>query len=336
MAAVAFAAIRRSFAAIPTSPGARRTISLASLVHSQAARNPSGLALSAPQQNVKWNYQELSERSVEVAGMLSKLGYQQGDVLVTDLPNSAENLVLQVACSHIGTAVATVKDKKALADLSSAVTVRGAITHQAEGATEVLQTAELPVPTVALEHLDGTLGLFQGSSLAPEAVVADSSTPLGYWSSTKPLTCGEALSTMGADACNQLGLTAADRVLVSITLCHAFGIGSAVGAAFTAGSAVVLPGASGIRGCGSPTQRAEVTLKVLASEQCTILFADVHTLKALPPPAGADLSSLRGGACKIGSGATFLHDVKEAKLGPDGELRPLEYAGIPLVAVGKK
>jgi len=95
----------------------------------------------------------------------------------------------------------------------------------------------------------------------------------------------------------------------------------------------VLPGASGIRGCGSPSQRAEATLEAMISEKCSLLFADVHTLKALPPPEG-DLV-LRGGCCKVGSGADFL-DVKEAKLGPNGEMRPLEYAAVPLVAVGKR
>ena len=39
---------------------------------------------------------------------------------------------------------------------------------------------------------------------------------------------------MGTDAMSTLGLTAEDRLLVSITLCHAFGIGSAVGSAFQA------------------------------------------------------------------------------------------------------
>ena len=69
---------------------------------------------------------------------------------------------------------------------------------------------------------------------------------------------------------------------------------------------------------------------------------DVHTLKALPPTTSGELV-LRGGCCKahrgatttfhilsedqklpspffqVGSGADFL-EVKEAKLGPNGEL----------------
>ncbi|CAE7811960.1 cry [Symbiodinium sp. CCMP2456] len=141
---------------------------------------------------------------------------------------------------------------------------------------------------------------------------------------------------MGTAAQQRLSITDVDRVLVSITLCHAFGIGSAVASAWLSGAAVVLPGASGIRGCGSPSQRAEATLAALASQRCSLLFADVHTLKALPDPGDKDLAALRGGVCKVGSGADFLEDVKEAKIGPSGELKPLQYAGVPLIALGKR
>lgn len=67
----------------------------------------------------------------------------------------------------------------------------------------------------------------------------------------------------------------------------------------------------------------------MVSQRCSLLIADVHTLKALPP--SEDLVALRGGlckagavvwrsfsACEVGSGSDFL-DVKEAKLGPNNE-----------------
>ena len=110
---------------------------------------------------------------------------------------------------------------------------------------------------------------------------------------------------------------------MSITLCHAFGIGSAVGSALLSGAAVVLPAVGGIRGCGVPAERAAATLSVLESEACTLLFADTHTLKALPPPTDAGaLRALRGGVCKTGSGAAFLDEE-------------LEYAGVAMRTVGK-
>mmetsp|Transcript_14220 Transcript_14220/g.42754 ORF Transcript_14220/g.42754 Transcript_14220/m.42754 type:complete len:338 (+) Transcript_14220:78-1091(+) len=322
-----------SRAAAARGHGQRAASSLASVVHGHAAAAPTSLALAAPQEGVSWTYRELSERAARVAGQLARLGYGHGDVLVMDLPNSTENLLLQVACSHLGVAAATAKDAGALAALCEAARVRGAVTQAAPGAGGVLAEASLPLAPVAVEDV-----VSPGSPDAPlpTMAAAEDGLALGYWNSTKPLTNGEALATMGAAAVQRLAMGPEDRVLVSITLCHAFGIGSAAGSALLAGAAVVLPGASGTRGCGSPGQRAQVTLEVLASQRCTLLFADVHTLKALPPPGQAELSALRGGACKVGSGADFLEAVREAKLGPEGELRPLEYAGVPLVAVGKK
>lgn len=317
----------------------RSASSLASLVHRQAAVAADSVALAAPKQGVSWTYGELSQRAVRVSAALTHLGYSSGDVLATDLPNSAENLLLQVAASHLGLAVATVKDAAALAALGNVASVRGAVSHSA-AATGVLTEAGLPLATVVVNELDGSLAAVTSAAPAdvpiPAAVPADDSLALGYWSSTTPLTNGEALTQMGADAKSQLNMGPNDKVLVSITLCHAFGIASAVGSSLLAGATIVLPGASGIRGCGSPSQRAQVTLEVLEAQRCSLLFADVHTLKALPEAGSADLSALRGGACKVGSGADFLHDVTEAKLGKDGEMRPIEYAGVRLTAVGKK
>ena len=76
-------------------------------------------------------------------------------------------------------------------------------------------------------------------------------------------------------------------------------------------------------------------VEVVAAEACTLLFADSHTLGALPPGDGGDAGALalRGGVVKIASGADFLEDVREATIG--GASRALEYCGVPLVAMGK-
>jgi hypothetical protein len=74
-----------------------------------------------------------------------------------------------------------------------------------------------------------------------------------------------------------------------------------------------------VQGCGVPSQRAQVTLNTMASEKCTLLFADTHTLKALMDDnlkealEKADLSQLRGGVCKTGSGATILEETVRLK-----------------------
>ncbi len=74
-----------------------------------------------------------------------------------------------------------------------------------------------------------------------------------------------------------------------------------------------------VQGCGVPSQRAQVTLNTMASEKCTLLFADTHTLKALKDDnlkealEKVDLSQLRGGVCKTGSGATILEETVRLK-----------------------
>eukprot|EP00933_Yihiella_yeosuensis_P061988 TRINITY_DN64887_c0_g1_i1.p1 TRINITY_DN64887_c0_g1~~TRINITY_DN64887_c0_g1_i1.p1 ORF type:complete len:348 (-),score=76.35 TRINITY_DN64887_c0_g1_i1:47-1090(-) len=332
----------RSFGAAGTGIRRRGVSSLASLVAKQASQGGASLAVAAPLQDVSWSFRELEEKAAKVANALSARGYKQGHALVTDLPNSAENLLLQVACSRLGVAVATAKDEKVVAELQEKANLMGAVAQSSNLVSDSpLLRSKLSLEPVLVEELDGSLRALLGGEAANAPTVApiesDIGTPLGFWGSSKALTNAEALDVMGAAAKDRLAITPEDRVLVSITLCHAFGIGSAVGGAWLGGAGVVLPGASGIRGCGSPSQRAEATLSALVSQRCSILFADVHTLKALPSPqASDDLSALRGGACKVGSGADFLEDVREAKLGPDGEMKPLEYAGVKILAVGKK
>ena len=142
--------------------------------------------------------------------------------------------------------------------------------------------------------------------------------PLGYFGSANPLTQESALK-QGEDMRQHLVMKHEDRVCVSITLYHAFGIGSACSSALLSGAAIVLPAVGGLRGCGVPSQRAETTLNTLVSEQCTLLFADTHTLKAMCDESlsgaldAAELSSLRGGVCKTGSGTDILSEMTHLK-----------------------
>merc|ERR1712039_716356 len=126
----------------------------------------------------------------------------------------------------------------------------------------------------------------------------------------------------GSAAREKLDITDKDVVLVSITLNHLFGIGSAVSAALQSGAAIVLPDASGVVGCGNPSQRAQKTLEYLDVLGCTLLYADTHTHKALVEAGPGQLKSLRGGICKIGSGTTFLESTAE-------------LSGVQLLHIGK-
>ena len=57
-------------------------------------------------------------------------------------------------------------------------------------------------------------------------------------------------------------------------------------------------------GCGVPSERAAATMLALEADACTVLYADTHTLKALPEEV--NLPQLRTGVCKVSSGADFL------------------------------
>ena len=84
---------------------------------------------------------------------------------------------------------------------------------------------------------------------------------------------------------------------------------------------MVLPTVGGIHGCGDPKERAAATFEVLESEKSTLLFADTHTLKALPDHP--ERLNLRGGVCKTGSGSDWLNGT-------------MSYGGIKLKTMGKR
>ena len=75
----------------------RRAFStLGARVAEHAAATPSATAVLAPQQSIQWTYSDLDTKAGSLATGLADVGYSSGDILVTDLPNTVENLVLQV------------------------------------------------------------------------------------------------------------------------------------------------------------------------------------------------------------------------------------------------
>jgi len=291
--------------------------SIAGLVEAVASRAPSSIALKSPFQSQTFTYQQLSSTSNALAGFLSMYGYEPKDVLMSDLPNVSENLMLQLACNRLGVTFATAKSIEAMTKFPK---IKGAVTSSDSG---FLSETVLPVPFLGGDFLmdlihNGGLDEFNRESFAEKE---SDTVHACYGSPTSPYTNRQALE-QGEDAAFELSMCEDDNVCVSITLCHAFGMGSGVCSAFTRGATVVLPAVGGIQGCGVPSERAAATLQVLKDEKCTLLFADTHTLKALPEPLAHGLP-LRGGACKIGSGSTFLEETRK-------------YSGVSLRTVGKK
>ena len=305
------------------------------------AGSDSRIALLAPQQAVSWSYAELDERCRRLARGLREIGFGPGSVAVSgsthtlslthslalsiplfltkhfmfsDVGNTPENLVLQLALSHLGASIATVKDADSLAALRAHFDVRGAIvTSAAEGFLPGAAAEQLKLPSVCLDAAEvgkhsGRVLFYEEIAASPpctqDAACTDESLMGSYGGSR--LTQGAACA-LGRAAASELAMTHMDRACISITLCHAFGIGSAVGSALLSQAAIVLPAVGGIRGCGDPAQRAKVTRDVLSETSATLVFADSHTLHgldALPPPP--EVSKLRGGVVKVGSGGPLF------------------------------
>ena len=281
-----------------------------------AKRWPTNIALRSQTEALTLTFGELEQRAGATASVLSSSGLEAGQVLISDLQNTSQNLVVQLACSSLGVAYGTAKNDAALAKLTSDLDVGGILCtdaptdgHVAYGVSLILPAAELQ--REALEREDETREGWRATG----GVNANHA----FYNSTSPLT-NDAIDELAEDAIRNLKLTPADTACVSITLSHAFGIGSAAAACLSSGACISLPNVDGLHGCGVPSDRAAATLLAL-EDGATVLYADTHTLKALP--ADASLPHLRTGVSKISSGADFLE-------------KSLTFAGVDLWALGKR
>jgi len=296
---------------------------IAGLVDAVALRSPSRVALKSPFQSQKFTYGEIRRTTNALAGWLQLYGFEKNDLIVSDLPNVSENLILQLACNRIGVGYATAKNIEGMTKFPK---VKGSAISDL--GTGFLADTTLPLPPLTADFLvdlihNGGLDDFQDEkpeTQETEELQEGKSIAHGFYNSTSPFTNQQAIE-QGENAAFELAMCESDVICISITLCHAFGMGSAVCSSFSQGATIVLPAVGGIQGCGVPSERASATLEVLKSEQCTLMFADSHTLKALPEPDHLVDLVLRGGVCKTGSGSTFLEETRK-------------YAGITLRTIG--
>mmetsp|Transcript_6227 Transcript_6227/g.9510 ORF Transcript_6227/g.9510 Transcript_6227/m.9510 type:complete len:297 (-) Transcript_6227:397-1287(-) len=290
---------------------------IAAALDAAAAKYPSRVALISPFQTTeKLTFEDLVNKTNALAGFLTAYGYEKSDLLVSDLPNTSENLMLQIACNRVGIHYGTAKTLETMAHFPK---VKGAVSATSSG---FLAETGLSLPYLSGEYLQDLIGGggLEEFSLERFADPSEDDTPHAFYNTTTPYTNQQALAH-GREAAEELIMIEDDVVCISVTLCHPFGMGSAVCAALERGASMVLPAVGGIQGCGVPSERAEATLEVLENEKCTLLFADTHTLKALPDDKPERLH-LRGGICKIGSGSTFLEETRK-------------YGGVSLKTMGK-
>jgi acyl-CoA synthetase (AMP-forming)/AMP-acid ligase II len=279
----------------------------------------------SPFQNQSFTYEELQQTSDSLAGFLQLYGFERRDLLISDLPNTTENAILQLACNRLGVYFGTVKNAEQLVQFPR---VKGAVSVDSTG---FLAETTLPLPCLSGEFLvdlirGGNTGgvkreVYSMEHFDQEALEDATITPHAYYNSTSnAFTNGQALQ-LADEAANELFVVEQDVVCISVTLCHPFGMGSAIGSCLLRGACIALPAVGGIYGCGVPSERAAATFEVLESEKCTLLFADTHTLQALPDHP--ERLNLRGGVCKIGSGSDWLNDTRK-------------YAGVTLRTMGSK
>lgn len=268
--------------------------------------------------------------------------------IVSDLPNVGENLLLQLACSKLGIAYLTTKDEAGLAEAltsSSPVNLVGGVAATRDswllGAAKTSSSSSSDFKVTAAEeffadlqwNVGETIGgvASQESDIASTSRGTDEKTNHGYFNTLNSPLPNTQIVQLAKAAQTQLQLMEKDSVLISITLCHQFGIASGVGAALLAGSTIVLPAVGGIRGCGVPAERAAAVRQVLAEEACTILFSDAPIVKQLlkssedggSRPQVKNAPGLRSGVVKTGSGSDFLDEK-------------MEVAGIPLWTMGAR
>ena len=264
------------------------------LAQAAAKRWPTAVALRSQTEALTLDFGTLERRAAATAAVLQSKGLEAGQVLISDLQNTSQNLVVQLACSSLGVAYGTAKNDKALAQLTSTLDVGGILCtdapndgHMAHGVSLILPAADLHQESMGREG---------------ESVSGGANENHAFYNSTSPLT-NDTIDELAEDAVRHLELTPSDTACVSITLSHAFGIGSAAAACLSSGACISLPNVDGLHGCGVPSDRAAATLLAL-EDGATVLYADTHTLKALP--SDVNLPQLRTGVCKISSGADFL------------------------------
>jgi len=304
-----------------------QSTTLAQCVHRMALSTPEAVALQAPIENVKFTYAQLSAQVSRLAAALHSLGYRPGDAIASDLPNMHHNLLLQLACCHIGASVATAKDIDNLHTLKQkGVPFKGAVAATTDSFL-CTQDAELPLAPVAavsgevegraVQWLDA---LLKSTETVPE-VVTDPALPAAFFGSATPLSCADVMR-LGEDAAGNLKITAADVSCVTVTLMHSFGIATGSTSALMSGATLVLPSAGGIRGCGVPQQRAQVALNAMVETQATLLVGDTHVVKALEQEDAPQQLWLRSGLIKVASGTSFLKGT-------------VSYGGVELMTMGK-
>jgi hypothetical protein len=260
-----------------TKKAARTNTTLAATVHYRCLYHDGDrLALVCPHEKVKWSYKELWAKISEMAGGFKQLGYQEGEIVVTEAQNSTANLLVQLAASHNGMRVLTVKNAEELERLAPSF-------------GPALKGAALPTKSSFLKDAPVFLkNLIPEIKGKDEGGITNRDLDLALYGDTKHVP-NRQLYLVGVGTAGLLEAKKDDQICVAASLSHWFGVGCVI-SAFVRNATAYIP---------DPSK--------LDLQDSTLLITDSHQLEAFRAVAKAGKSKLRGGLVKVGSGNLVLN-----------------------------
>jgi len=230
------------------------------------------IALLCPQEKIKWSYEELWSRITTLAGGLKTMGYQEGDVIATDIVHPVGNLLLQLAVSHNGMAMMSTKDAGELDQLVQSVPVRGAVMTNS---SSFLSKTSLSIK--------GSITEIKGK--ATEGVT-NRRLDLAYYGTADVTTNREAYQA-GVGTAGLLEITQEDTLCIATSTNSLVGIGSVV-SAFVRNATVYIP-----------------DMAKLDLGDTTLIITDGDALETVRKAVKTG-SKLRGGLVQKSGGETVL------------------------------
>lgn len=284
----------------------------------------------------RWTYGELLERSSAFERALRDLGY--GDVesgpLGVRVRDGLEALTAYVGGALAGSGTRTGGRGEDARTAFGNGRTRGTMVEYGD-AKEVgaIVGAHEPIAVYGGTIRDDVIlyEVLRAAYSTEEAADADAgrattTSDARYYFGSDRATSGMALASCAERAVAALRMTSADAVCSPVPLGHAMGFGFAALAALTSGARLVIPPTIGSATDGKDARRAmfDATLETVRSERCTLVVADSHLTRVAEELRVdvSDLTHLRGGLIKIGSG-------DEIGLAP-----PVEFLGARLTTVG--
>lgn len=282
----------------------RRPAGVAAMLAEAVARHPTGEALVEGPRRLDWRTVE--DQVARLAGGLAGLGVGRGDRVAILGANSVEHVLTLHAACRLGAVAVPLNIRESRPGLAWMLAHSGAtaLVHDAALSHLVPDAPDVP----ALRHR-AVIGRTQGSGpptaavafdalalaapVAPAPVAEEDVAAILYTSGTTGRPKGAMITHLGLvhaamiyEAC--MGLSAADRSVVSVPLSHVTGLTAAVMAMLRAAGTLVV----------SPPFRADGCVALAAVERMThtvMVPAQYNLILMSPALAGADLSAWRVG-----------------------------------------